>query len=281
MTVSYCNKYRVKLVPSKTKLLGFSTPSNKHLVDHAKLINPITINGQPVQFTTEAEHVGVLRNTAGNMHNIMNRIAEHKSGMSYVLSAGLARGHNGNPAAALKVHELYGSPKLFSGLASLVLTKPETAIIDSHFQKTIMNLQKLPDRTPRCFVFLLAGCLPGEAVLHLKQLSLFMMICHLPQDPLNIHAKHVLLTSKPSANSWFQQIRSLCLLYGLAHPLHLLDCPPTKVSFKRQVKEHVTTYWENNFKDEAARLSSMNYFVANACSLRVPHNVWLTATNSF
>ena len=255
-----------------------ATPGNKHLVDHAKLVNPITIDGVPVQFTTEVEHVGVLRNTSGNMPNIVNRIAEHKSGMSFVVSSGLAKGHNGNPAAALKVHELYGSPKLFSGLASLVLSKAETTTVDSHFQKTIMNLQKLPDRTPRCFVFLLAGCLPGEAVLHLKQLSLFMMIC---QYPLNIHAKHVLLTSKPSSNSWFLQIRSLCLLYGLAHPLHLLDCPPTKASFKKHVKEQVMNYWENYFKDEAARLSSLSYFVTSTCSLRAPHNVWLTATNSF
>jgi hypothetical protein len=100
----------------------------------AKLVNPITINGQPVLFTTEVEHVGVLRNTCGNLSNIMQRIAKHKTGMNLVLSAGLARGHNGNTAASLKVHELYGTPKLFSGLASLVLTKPETVIIDSHYQ---------------------------------------------------------------------------------------------------------------------------------------------------
>ena len=144
--------------------------------------------------------------TSGNIPNIMNRIAEHKSGMSFVLSAGLARNHHGNPAASLRVHDLYGMPKLFSGFATLVMSKVETKIIDGHYQKTIMNLQRLHDKTPRCFVFLLAGCLPGEAILHQKQLTLFMMICHLPQDPLNTHATHVLISAKKSANSWFQQI---------------------------------------------------------------------------
>ena len=33
------------------------------------------------------------------------------------------------------------------------------------------------------FFLLLAGCLTGEAILHLKQLTLIMMVCHLPQDP--------------------------------------------------------------------------------------------------
>ena len=157
LTESYCSKYCVKLVPSKTKLLWYSTSGQKHLLEHAKLVNPVTINGQPVEFTSEAEHVGVLRNASGNMPNILNRIAEHKSGMSFVLSAGLAKGHNGNPAASLRVHDLYGMPKLFSGLATLVMSKAEISIIDHHYQKTIMNLQRLHDKTPRCFIFLMAG----------------------------------------------------------------------------------------------------------------------------
>jgi hypothetical protein len=44
-------------------------------------------NGQPVEFTSEAEHVGVLRNTSGNMPNIMNRIAEHKQGLKSSLAS--------------------------------------------------------------------------------------------------------------------------------------------------------------------------------------------------
>ena len=139
------------------------------------------------------------------LSNIMNRIAEHKTGLSSLLSTGLARGRHGNPAASLKVHELYGSPKLFSGLASLVLSKPETSAIDHHYQKTIMNLQRLHERTPRSFVFLLAGCLPGEAILHQKQLTIFMMICYLPENPLNAHARQVLMSGKTSSKSWFNR----------------------------------------------------------------------------
>ena len=280
LTENYCRKYRVKLVTSKTKLLGYSTSRKKHLLDLAKLVNPVTINDQPVKFVSEVEHVGVLRNVNGNMPHIMNRIAEHKSGLSFVLSAGLARGRHGNPSASLKVHELYGTPKLFSGLATLALSKAEVKAIDSYYQKTIMNLQRLHDKTPRCFVFLLAGCLPGEAILHIKQLTLIMMICHLPDDPLNTHARHVLLYSKSSANSWFQGIHSLCLLYGLSHPLQLLDSPPTKAIFKRLVKERITSHWEILLKDEAAQLSSLDYFAHWNSSLSTPSLIWSTATTS-
>ena len=34
---------RVKLVSSKTKLLGYATPSKKHLLELAKIVNPVTI----------------------------------------------------------------------------------------------------------------------------------------------------------------------------------------------------------------------------------------------
>ena len=175
------------LVPSKTKLLGFATSKQKHSLEHAKLINPVTINSLPVKFVDEVEHVGVIRNTSGNMPNIANRITSHKKAMASVLSAGLAKNHNGNPMASLKVHQLYGTPFLFSGLATLVLTKPEITLIDGHYQKTVRILQKLHDKTPKSIVFLLAGCLPGEAILHQKHLTLFLMICHLPNIPLNYH----------------------------------------------------------------------------------------------
>ena len=167
--------------------------------------------------------MGVLRNTAGNMPHIMNRIAEHKSGLSFVLSAGLARGRHGNPAASLKVHDLYGTPKLFSGLATLVLSKSEVSVIDSHYQGTIMNLQRLHEKTPRSFVFLLAGCLPGEAILHLKQLTLFMMVCHLPPRP----SQH---TCQAFLNLQQENCQLLVPVYPCPMPQVWAESPPTAPS---------------------------------------------------
>ena len=280
LTERYCKKFRVKLVPAKTKLLGYSTPSRKHLLYLANVVNPVTIDGQPVVFTTEVEHVGVIRNTAGNIPHIMSRIAAHKSASNFVLSAGLARGHSGNPAASLRAHQLYASPKLFSSLATLVLSKSEVSTVDSHYQRTIMNLQRLHDRTPRCFVFLLAGCLPGEALLHKKQLTIFMQVCHLPCDPLNSHARNVLISARKSAGSWFQKVHSLCLLYKLPHPLILLDNPPSKTSFKLTVKHNITQHWENLLREEAASLPSLHYFLTDQCSLSRTHYLWVSAAGS-
>ena len=206
LTEEYCQKYRVQLEPKKTKLLGYSTKTTELNVKLAASCNPITINGVAVKFTTEAEHVGVIRNISGNMPNILRRVAEHKKSLGAVLSAGLARGHRGSPAAALRVHQIHCTPVLFSGLATLVLNKAEINIIDKHYQYTVQNLQRLHKKTPRSIIFFLAGSLPGEALLHLRQLTLLSMICHLPEDPLHQHGKHALTSMSPSSLSWFHQV---------------------------------------------------------------------------
>ena len=50
ITEEYCKKYRVTLVPSKTKLLVYSNDDHKVQVDLAKLTNPIKIGNVPVKF---------------------------------------------------------------------------------------------------------------------------------------------------------------------------------------------------------------------------------------
>jgi hypothetical protein len=275
MTEKYCQKYRVKLEPKKTKLLGYSnSPGNNLIVKHAASTNLITINGTPVKFTSEAEHVGVVRHTDGNMPNIVHRVAQHKKAIGSVLSAGLARGHRGSPAAGIKVHQLYCTPRLFSGLATLVLLKSETNIIDAHYQKTLQFLQRLHDKTPRPVIFFLAGMLPGEAELHLRQLSLFSMICHLPADPLYKRAEYALTYLPPSSRSWFQQVRNLCLQYGLPHPLTLLENPMSKEKFKKLVKQKVTEYWQDVLATESFNLDSLRFFDFSSASLSQAHPIW-------
>ena len=282
LTEEYCQKYRVKLEPKKTKLLGYCNKSSELLVELAKYSNSITIDNVEIKFSSQAEHVGVIRSTDGNLPNVLHRIAEHKKALGAVMSAGLARGHSGSPAAALRVHQLHCLPVLFSGLASLVLNKAETRLIDSHYQVTIQNLQRLHLRTPRSIIFFLAGTLPGEAVLHIRQLALFSMICHLPNDPLHEHGVYALTSLPKSAYSWFHHVRDLSLQYCLPHPLELLGRPLEKKHFKKLVKLKVMEYWHQVLVSECSTLKSLRYFDPFKASLQHPHPMWTTtAGNSF
>ena len=283
ITEQYCNKFKVTLVPSKTKLLAFANANHQFMIDLAALNNPVKIANIPVEFSTEAEHVGIVRSTTGNTPNILHRVACHRKSLGSVLSAGLARSHRANPAASLRTHQVYQTPVLFSGLAALVLTKAEIKIIDSHYLKTLQNLQRLHDKTPRAVVLFMAGSLPGEAILHSRQLTLFSIISKLPcNDPLRAHAHYALTESPPSARSWFHQVRHLCLQYSLPDPLHLLLNPPTRLAFKTMVKTNVNKYWENLLRQETLQLSSLIFFQTSRLSLRQPSILWLLAgSNSY
>ena len=282
ITEDYCKKYRVTLVPSKTKLLAYANTEHEYEVYLAQLLNPIKIDNTPVKFCDETEHVGIIRNISGNLPNLLNRIICHKKSLGAILSAGLARGHRGNPAASLRVHQLYETPVLFSGLAALVLTKAEIGILDSHYLNILQNLQRLHDKTPRAVVLFMAGSLPGEAILHTRQLTLFSMICRLQGDPLHAHAHYALTCLPRSAKSWFQQLRDICLKYSLPHPLELLQHPPSKLRFKTLVKKQVTKHWEDLLRSETLDLSSLIFFQTTRLSLHHPTMLWLTAgSNSY
>ena len=131
--------------------------------------------------------------------------------------------------------------------------------------------------TPQCVSLFLAGSLSGKALLHLRQLSIFGMICRLKSDVLYKHAVHTLTVAKPSSNSGFLQIRNLCLQYNLPHPLVLLRSNLSKEALKEMIKKHVTNFWEHHFREEAADLLSLHYFKPGFMTLKVTHPIFTSA----
>ena len=161
-----CKKNLVTLCPEKTKLQVYlndngSRPSveDRH--------NPLVINGKQISFSSEAEHVGILRSVVGNGPTIMSRFTAHRKALEAVLHTGMALNHRGNPASSLRIEKLYATPVLLSGISALVLADKEIESIEIHYCQTLTRLLRLHDRTPRSVVYFLAGSLPGIALVHL------------------------------------------------------------------------------------------------------------------
>ena len=282
LTKIYCSKNHVKLVPDKTKLQLFLPKNLKIYGDYFKCTNSLVIDSMPISFVEETDHVGITRSVNGNLPHLLHRVSSFKKAMSSALHVGIARKHRGNPAAALRVLQVYGIPVLTSGVASLVLNKSESDIMEKTVLDSLLNLQKLIQKTPRPVVCFLAGSLPGIAILHLRQLSIFGMITRLPDSILNSLARSSLVCDKVSSRSWFHQIRELCIQYNLPHPLCLLDYPPSKLHFKSLTKRHVYNYWEESLQKEATQLSSLKYFHPHHMSLSNPHPIWsMAGSNPF
>ena len=258
----------------------FSNKNSEAKAYYARLVNPINIDGKAVSFVDEADHVGIIRSTSGNLPHISGRLSAHRKALLAVLPLGLARGHHGNPAASLRINKIYATPVLFSGMGSLILSSAEINMLENYTKKTVQNLQKLMDRTPACVVAFLGGALPGTALLHLKQFSILGMISRQKASHLFKHGIQVLTSGQPSLNSWFQQIRRLCLLYQLPHPISLLEDDRTKGRFDSLVRSKVTDFWEQKLRKEAAELTSVPYFKPRFMSLSSPHPIWTSCGSS-
>ena len=135
LTLHFCKKYSVQLCAEKTKLQVFATPDMVPTVNHIVDVSHLDIDGTKLEFVSSGvqgpEHVGVVRSGSGNLSHIIDRVTRHKNSMAAVLHVGVGRGHRGNPAACLRIHQLYGTPVLLSGVGSLILKKSEIDILDN------------------------------------------------------------------------------------------------------------------------------------------------------
>ena len=64
----------VELSPSKTKLIQIVSPRKPTFVP----FNPIKMFNKCIDFVEQAEHVGVLRSSDGNLPNLLQRFASFK-----------------------------------------------------------------------------------------------------------------------------------------------------------------------------------------------------------
>ena len=138
--------------------------------------------------------------------------------MAALIHSGAARNHRANPTASLRLEKMYGAPVLTSGLGSLILTKSEISHITKHHKETVRQLLRLPPKTPQVILYFLAGSIPGEGLVHLRQLSLLGMIRGLSGSLLNRICLQVFYKpTRYQSFSWFHQVRNICLKYLLPH----------------------------------------------------------------
>ena len=285
LAMEYAGNYHTEMVPEKTKLLCRSPRGQELDTRYWELVSPITMSDLRIPFASEAEHVGILRcSTSGNMPSVLARLSAHNRALHAVLPAGLARRHRGNPAAALRVEQMYGLPVLLSGLAALVLSKAEQEALDLHHKVTLEQLQRLYPRTPAPVVYFLAGSLPASAQYHKRQLTLLGMVARLgPESILHRYGRHILAVTPSSSSSsspWFVQVRSVCEQYRLPDPLYVLATSPSKGEWKATVHRKVLDYWGEKLRAHAASLDSLMYFRATHMSLTHASPLWTSCDGS-
>ena len=97
LTKIYCDRYQVKLVGSKTKLLVFNKKETAPQTTLELAATTITVDDEDVLPTTQATHVGVVRSVDGNAAHILDRMAAHRGAVYAELHGGAVGGHPVTP----------------------------------------------------------------------------------------------------------------------------------------------------------------------------------------
>ena len=152
-------------------------------------------------------------------------------------------------------------------------------MIDFSYKVAVERVLRLYPRTPAAFVYLLAGCLPASATLHLKQLSLLGMVAR--QGPTAIlHRYATFILSNPpatgrtiSSSPWFIHLRHLCSQYNLPDPLQVLSAPPTKAQWKSTCTRLVLSFWGAKLRTDVSALPSLSHLRQSHMSLTTPSSL--------
>ena len=155
-----------------------------------------------------------MRSPSGNLTHIHQRIASHKRSLASVLYACMF-----TPSLLCELRR--GSAPRYSS-------------------------QEWPPSYCPDLIFLISVSLPVEAILHLRQLFLFLMVCRLASNILHVVTFQELL-SPASEKTRFGQMERVCPQYTFLHPLQLLNDSSEKESLKKTVKLKIADCWKQKY----------------------------------
>ena len=151
-------------------------------------------------------------------------------------------------------------------------------MMSQHYKVHLERLLKLHQATPAPVAFILAGCLPLQAQLHLKMLSIFGQLSRLRagDNILAVWANNFYSSATSNPKSWFGSVRKLCLQYRLPHPSEWLSYQPSKSQVKRITKSAVLQFWLDKLRNQAATLPSLQYLKTEYLGLTTCHAIFWT-----
>ena len=155
-------------------------------------------------------------------------------------------------------------------------------MLSQYYKVHLEMLLKLHQATPAPVAFILAGCLPLQAQLHLKMLSIFGQLSRLRagDNILAVWANNFYSSATSNPKSWFGSVRKLCLQYRLPHPSEWLSYQPSKTQVKRITKSAVLQFWLEKLRNQAATLPSLRYLRTEYLGLTTCHAIFWTCGSS-
>ena len=206
-------------------------------------------------------HIGMYRSTTlQDPAPVDSNIQKSRRAMYRLMPAGL-HGCNGlDPQSAIHVFRINVEPVLLFGFEVSLPVGRNLETLEIYLRSCLKQLLTLPRNTSTPAIYILAGYLPVEALIHKRALSLFGNVCRLPETAVEKQLAYRQLSVKSiQSSSWYIRIRTILLKYNLPPALDLLSSAYTKFTWKKTVRNAVHAYWVNKITTEAGRNKSLQF----------------------
>ena len=171
-------------------------------------------------------------------------------------------------------------PVLTYGLEVVIPKSKAFEVLNKYHKKTIKQIISLQSTVTDPAIYIISGLLPIEAEIDIKVLTLFGNICRLDRKSTEWRIAERQLTIKTfKSNSWFIDLKKICVKYSIHNILEFLYCPLTKAKWKMTIINRVKEYWKSRILQNKQMYSSLRY-LSNEYILGTVHPVaFLTSAN--
>jgi hypothetical protein len=243
----------------------YNTQKTKTVTINATDEHTFILNDKPIGSSNSEKHLGILRNSKNsNSETIDCRIRDARRTAYSLLGAGLCGLNGSGPEIGMTLYSTYVLPVLMYGLETLVLQSKDLDKLETYHRRNLRHLLHLPPSTSSAVVYLLSGCAPIEAHIHIRILVLFGNIVqgadkNSPSNFIYELIRRQVAVKDSSTSSWAPLVRRLLFQYDLPTAYDIFDCPPKIGSWKKRVRTAVYDVWTARLKEESQDMSSLKF----------------------
>ena len=170
-------------------------------------------------------------------------------------------GENGlDPETSISLLKTYILPILTYGLEIVI---PKGKILDdiqNYYKKLLKQLLSLTINVADPAVYMIPGLLPLEAEIHTKVFTMFGNITRARKNSTEWKlAERQLHIKSLDSNSWFMEIKKLCIKYELEDPIHYVQNHLSKTKWKSLITSAIYKHWSDRINEEIKYYSTLKY----------------------
>ena len=256
-------RYQYSSSKSKVMLTGKADPK------------PIEMNTRTVEYSILESHLGIKRtNDTKTNEAVQDRIKAAQRSAYALLGAGMYGMQGLHPKTTLKLIMSYIIPTLTYGLEVLSITSQNLQKLEVFFRNLLRRTQNLPKETASCALHILTGTTPIEAYIDSQVLNLFIRILNLGEAKEKDILQRQLALKDLDSLSWTQKVRKTLHKYHLPSAFDLLEKPPYKSHWKRQVHHAIATFWTHRLTQQAEEKKTLSLLNPYTYTLGSLHPVW-------